>query len=81
MTGPEHYTEAERLLAGHTLTEDERARGIEGNANWLPSLMDLHTAQVHATLALAAATASTIPGVLNKALLDWNRALVPKDTP
>jgi len=47
MTGPEHYAEAERLLAaageqGRLLAETDRQR---------------QAAQVHATLALAAATA------------------------
>jgi len=45
MTGPEHYREAERLIA---LPADDR--GIQ-------------IAQVHATLALAAAMAAAIPAV------------------
>jgi hypothetical protein len=46
MTGPEHYIAAEELLedAGHARDEDDAARV-------------LGIAQVHATLALAAATA------------------------
>ncbi|MFE2556025.1 hypothetical protein ACFXGT_08305 [Streptomyces sp. NPDC059352] len=49
MTGPEHYREAERLLA------QDRAEGLEGTYFFRPE--SLAAAQVHATLALAAATA------------------------
>lgn len=50
MTGPEHYREAERLI--------ERAHGIEPE---LPvSGTTIALAQVHATLALAAATAEPV---------------------
>lgn len=44
MTGPEHYKETETLLAV----------ADEGSADWEPTVA---RAQVHATLALAAATA------------------------
>lgn len=50
MTGPEHYAEAERLL---TLA-DRHARGVTYTQEWT---LTLTAAQVHATLALAAATA------------------------
>lgn len=56
MTGPEHYREAERLMAGHPVTAAERADGVQGE-RWPPSVMHIRAAQVHATLALAAATA------------------------
>lgn len=46
MTGPEHYREAERLLGAVVQTHD----GAEYGTN-------LAQAQVHATIALAAATA------------------------
>ena len=46
MTGPEHYKEAERLI---DLAD-------EGAADWQPLAAE---AQVHATLALAAATATS----------------------
>jgi len=49
VTGPEHYTEAERLL-DHAENE---ARGGHDHSE----AMALANAQVHATLALAAATA------------------------
>lgn len=55
-TGPEHYREAEKLLAGTPKTAEDRADGIEGDNPWPPSAMDLAAAQVHAVLALAAAT-------------------------
>jgi hypothetical protein len=48
VTGPEHYREAEELLG--TLA----GRGHEGEPDELSTMAD---AQVHATLALAAATA------------------------
>ena len=49
MTGPEHYREAERLLA------EAGAEGAEGTYFVRPE--SLAAAQVHATLAHAAATA------------------------
>lgn len=54
MTGPEHYREAERLV--QALTGDDKAIDVgEGSAEVLAA------AQVHATLALAAATALSAP--------------------
>ena len=50
MTGPEHYAEAERLL---TLA-DRHSSGVTYAPEWM---LTLTAAQVHATLALAAATA------------------------
>ena len=47
MTGPEHYTEAEKLLADPNYGEPKGIRRSEAVA----------AAQVHATLALAAAAA------------------------
>jgi hypothetical protein len=49
MTGPEHYREAERLLT------EAAAEGAEGTYFIRPE--SLAAAQVHATLALAAASA------------------------
>ncbi len=49
MTGPEHYAEAERLLA----LADRHTRGVAYDQEWT---LPLTAAQVHATLALAAAT-------------------------
>jgi len=50
MTGPEHYTEAERLLA----LAGRHSSGATYDPEWT---LTLTAAQVHATLALAAATA------------------------
>ncbi len=50
MTGPEHYTEAERLVA----LADRHSSGATYGQEWM---LTLTAAQVHATLALAAATA------------------------
>jgi hypothetical protein len=49
MTGPEHYAEAERLLT--------EAAGLQVDYEDASTLPLLTRAQVHATLALAAATA------------------------
>ena len=50
MTGPEHYAEAERLLA----VADRHTSGVTYGPEWTLTLTAAH---VHATLALAAATA------------------------
>ena len=50
MTGPEHYAEAERLLA----LAGRHSSGATYGPEWA---LTLTAAQVHATLALAAATA------------------------
>ena len=50
MTGPEHYAEAERLLA----VADRHTSGVTYSPEWTLTLTAAH---VHATLALAAATA------------------------
>ena len=54
MTGPEHYREAERLI--QNLTTDTGAVYVEDGNEQVIAL-----AQVHATLALAAATAMGAP--------------------
>lgn len=53
-TGSDHYRKAEELLAGRTMPATE-----DGTKTfWVPaSADDIALAQVHATLALAAATA------------------------
>ena len=53
MTGPEHYREAEHILAGVTLGEHPDGAPIFRHDE--PEMFK--AAQVHATLALAAATA------------------------
>lgn len=55
MTGIEHYKKAERLLA--TVTEPERVRDLDLRVVEIT----LAAAQVHATLALAAATVVAAP--------------------
>lgn len=57
MTGPEHYREGERLLAGQPISSDEQARGIEPGT-WPPSQMELLTAQTHFLAAIAATLAT-----------------------
>ena len=60
MTGPEHYREAERLLA-RTVNESISDEGEDhydcDDTKGGYDYSYLHAAQVHATLALAAATA------------------------
>jgi hypothetical protein len=53
MTGPEHYAEAERLLA----LADRHGRGATYGQEWT---LTLTAAQVHATLAAAAAAATAV---------------------
>ena len=58
MTGPEHYAESERLIAqaNAALSDD-----VDGRVKMSAHAMLISQAQVHATLALAAATAQTHP--------------------
>src|SRR6185437_11644048 len=55
MTGPEHYAEAERLLA----VADRHTSGVTYGPEWTLTLTAAH---VHATLALASATAVETAG-------------------
>jgi hypothetical protein len=50
MTGPDHFREAERIMTEMTFTQDGETRQLA-----FPEAMSM--AQVHAILALAAATA------------------------
>jgi hypothetical protein len=59
MTGPEHFREAEQLLAGDDVPADNEL-GI-GAHHIPPSQMDLLAAHVHATLAQVALTALSMP--------------------
>jgi hypothetical protein len=61
MTGPEHFWEAERLLKAA-----ERGRDDKGP---LDKAQALRAAGVHATLALAAATALQSPGTEDGGML------------
>lgn len=74
MTGPEHYREAERLLEG--CKNSHGALVIEdGTAEVLKA------AQVHATLALAAATALNRPdgeGMVREDYREWMRTASAK---
>lgn len=71
MKGPEHYREAESLLAQARIPARERAV-----PNWLTAEETIALAQVHATLALAAATAANIRrnGAVNRANVDVDPA-------
>jgi hypothetical protein len=57
MTGPEHYAEAERLIA--IARGGPGSRELYGPSQQAQLALILADAQVHATLALAAATATT----------------------
>lgn len=63
MTGPDHYREAERLLAG-TQRNGPWADGSGARVE-PPSTHDIAKAQVHATLAQAAATAMLVDEPVN----------------
>lgn len=56
MTGPEHYREAERLIGNVNAVLGNRPTFTDPERNGVQ--VALATAQVHATLALAAATAA-----------------------
>lgn len=61
-TGPEHYREAERLIGEASAAL--RDQGIDGTAKLMAHRMLCMSAQVHATLALAAATAQDVETVM-----------------
>jgi hypothetical protein len=63
MTGPDHYAEAERLLA----LAERHGSGATYGPEWT---LTLAAAQVHATLALAAATAGGAAGPDSRAWAD-----------
>ena len=65
MTGPEHYAEAERLIAA---ARTDR-QGLYANATD-PYAKVLADAQIHATLALAAATALGSRGMEERSWMD-----------
>ena len=63
MTGPEHYREAERLITQARVPSRDRAA-----PGWLTADELIDEAQVHATLALAAATAAAA----DSGAADWD---------
>lgn len=77
MTGPEHYREAERHLSGASFTNGPDGRPVDPEA----SAHHLAIAQVHATLAHAAATAlgSTRTGAMPAADYEAWRAAAGDD--
>lgn len=57
MTGPEHFSEGERLLQGPPVSDDDRTdRGVE-ETHWPPTDREIATATAHFLAALVAATA------------------------
>lgn len=83
MTGAEHYSKAEQLLdrAQRAAVElhQERAELDQWQIT-LPTL--LASAQVHATLALAAASATTFLEHYVEQAADWSKALgLPAEAP
>ena len=82
MNGPQHYAEAERLLAEATaydervIHEDDRSRSTVGGWRHQPqecrNLLD--AAQVHATLALVAVTAEAAFDPQGRPLIDKSDA-------
>jgi hypothetical protein len=57
VTGPEHYLEGERLLAGPLAAEGECITGSGREGHWLPTDRDLLEAQTQFLAALVALTA------------------------
>lgn len=77
MTGPQHYTEAERLLALVADWSRPRLGQVPHQALIAPAdiVANLAAAQVHATLAQAAATALALAGQFTLADSDaWQNA-------
>ncbi|MFF3511586.1 hypothetical protein [Streptomyces sp. NPDC002573] len=85
MTGPEHYREAERLLDGRTFPADPELHIEERHEP--PTAEDIAAAQVHATLALTAATAmqaavdGSEPGMGSTEFHEWYQAAGVKPQP
>jgi hypothetical protein len=81
MTGPEHYREAERILAFIAARKRPMNGQTMPNGQVLAEMAiidsDIREAQVHATLALAAATAQNIRrnGAADIDIRGWNEAL------
>ncbi|NUS76669.1 MAG: hypothetical protein HOV70_10780 [Streptomyces sp.] len=74
MTGPEHYREAERLIAeSHAILRPHDEGPCEADRS-------LAEAQVHATLALAAATALP-PGINSPSRGAWVSAVHGMEVP
>ena len=76
-TGAEHYREAERRMAA------ANAAYIDGNMDVDEVAMALASAQVHATLALAAAQAAAFALVHadSETGMEWRRLIVAKPAP
>ncbi len=70
MTGPEHYAEAERLIAGTM----KRADGLIGTPH--PHVIAL--AQVHATLAHAAAAITAFMPLTPAGVHEWRKVTGPE---
>lgn len=68
MTGPEHYREAEEMLIS--------ARNARSDADPADVSLVLQHAQVHATLALAAATAFAAPIPYEGGSVEWRDAVL-----
>lgn len=66
MNGPTHYAEAERLTAWATTTKHDDYR---------QATTALATAQVHATLALAAATLAAAGPADSRLVLSWHQTI------
>jgi hypothetical protein len=77
MNGPDHYREAERTLALARCATAQQAHNTEPDE---AVTMMLAAAQVHATLALAAATALSDPEG-GMPIRDWNAWQAATGTP
>lgn len=68
-SGPEHYLRAEQLL--------DEAAGLAAVDDGPSTMATLAAAQVHATLALAAATVAGTVGFDARGVVDWTDATAP----
>lgn len=75
MTGPEHYAESQRLL-GVADRQWPDSSTDELNPQWA---FTMQRAQVHATLALAAATAAAAAGIpwSSESGQEWRQVIAP----
>ncbi|MFJ8995616.1 hypothetical protein ACIRQH_35075 [Streptomyces sp. NPDC102279] len=57
MTGPEHYSEGERLLAGQPVNTDDRTERGVTETHWPPTAREVAEANAHFLAALVAVQA------------------------
>ena len=71
-SGPAHYAQAEQLMAGKAISE-HRCDDACDRLHYAPTAQQMAAAQVHATLALAAATAQQDGDMTIRQCEAWRR--------